>query len=158
MGRRLHLTTVTAVLTTLALICPRKLVKLSDHSTAVPPFPCCVADTSIRAPSCITTLSAFLMLLSLPCQPPPIYTSPPPLLPVAVMLLPLSSRMFCPERQPCRPDRTHCLPAGYHSGAPHHCRHRPAQCYRPDGAYRRLPPPRSRSAPCSSAYPPSAVR
>ncbi len=47
----------------------------------------------------------------------------------------------------------------YHSGAPHHCRHRPVQCYRPDGAYRWLPPPRSRSVPCSLSIPrPSAVR
>ena len=69
---------------------------MSDHSTALPPLPLCVALTSIFAPCSMVTVVAWCRV-PLPCQSPPTSTVPPPVVPLASSVLPLASVMWSPS-------------------------------------------------------------
>ncbi len=57
----------------------------SDHNTALPPLPLCVALTLMLAPLSIVTVVA-CRSVPLPCQSPPTSTVPPLVAPVALSL------------------------------------------------------------------------
>ena len=71
---------------------PSNCVLLSDHTTAVPALPLCVALTSSWVSDSVV-VSALARSASLPCQPPPTRMRPPPLVPVALRLAPASVRL-----------------------------------------------------------------
>ena len=75
-----------------ARMVPSITVATSDQSTAVPPLPLLIADTSMTAPGAMVTVCAWASVPP-PCASPPTSTVPPPVAPLA-SITELSARVM----------------------------------------------------------------